>query len=94
MTPPPPRSDLMRALQQTVGAMWPGIPIVPELEPGASDSIQTMIAGMPSYGFFGTAIDRDDVRAHGRDERLRVRSFDEGMAFYYQFLKALTTAQP
>jgi len=60
------------------------------METGASDSIYTMFAGIPSYGFSGTAIDRDDVRAHGQDERLRVRSFDEGAIFYYRFLKALT----
>ena len=94
LTPPPPRSDLMRALTQTAGAMWPGVPIVPEMETGASDSIYTMFAGIPSYGFFGTAIDRDDVRAHGKDERLRVQSFDNGMDFYLRFLKALTKPQP
>jgi acetylornithine deacetylase/succinyl-diaminopimelate desuccinylase-like protein len=94
MAPPPPRADLMRALKAVVGAMWPGVPIVPEMETGASDSIYTMFAGIPSYGLAGTAIDRDDVRAHGKDERLRIRSFDEGMAFYYGFLKALTGATP
>ena len=90
MTPPPPRADLMAALKQVSGAMWPGVPIVPEMETGASDSIYTMAAGMPSYGFSGTAIDRDDVRAHGKDERLRISSFDEGMEFYYRFLKAIS----
>jgi acetylornithine deacetylase/succinyl-diaminopimelate desuccinylase-like protein len=94
MTPPPPRADLMRALKAVAGTMWPGVPIVPEMETGASDSIYTMFAGIPSYGLAGTAIDRDDVRAHGKDERLRIRSFDEGMAFYYGFLKALTSTGP
>jgi acetylornithine deacetylase/succinyl-diaminopimelate desuccinylase-like protein len=94
LTPPPPRSDLMGALTRTVGKLWPGVPIVPEMETGASDSIYTMFAGIPSYGFFGTAIDRDDVRAHGKDERLRVQSFDDGMAFFVGFLQALTNAQP
>jgi acetylornithine deacetylase/succinyl-diaminopimelate desuccinylase-like protein len=60
------------------------------METGASDNIYTMAAGMPSYGLSGTAIDRDDVRAHGKDERLRLVSYDEGMEFYYRFLKALT----
>jgi len=90
MTPPPPRADLMAALKQVSGALWPGVPIVPEMETGASDSIYTMAAGMPSYGFSGTAIDRNDVRAHGKDERLPIKSFDEGMEFYYRFLKAMT----
>ena len=90
MAPPPPRADLMAALKQVSGALWPGVPIVPEMETGASDSIYTMAAGMPSYGFSGTAIDRNDVRAHGKDERLLLSSFDEGMEFYYRFLKAMT----
>jgi acetylornithine deacetylase/succinyl-diaminopimelate desuccinylase-like protein len=94
LTPPPPRADLMRALKDVAGTLWPGVPIVPVMETGASDSIYTMFAGIPSYGFAGTAIDRDDVRAHGRDERLRVRSFDEGTEFYYRFLKALTGGRP
>jgi acetylornithine deacetylase/succinyl-diaminopimelate desuccinylase-like protein len=62
------------------------------METGASDSIYTMAAGLPSYGISGVAIDRDDVRAHGKDERLRVRSFYDGVDFYCRYLKALTTA--
>jgi acetylornithine deacetylase/succinyl-diaminopimelate desuccinylase-like protein len=91
MTPPPPRDDVMTALRRSVDTIWPGIPIVPVMETGASDSIHTMSAGIPSYGLSGTAIDRDDIRAHGRDERLRVRSFDEGAEFYYRFLRTLTS---
>lgn len=41
------------------------------METAASDSICTMAAGIRSYGFSGTAIDRDEARAHGKDERLR-----------------------
>jgi acetylornithine deacetylase/succinyl-diaminopimelate desuccinylase-like protein len=37
------------------------------------------------------AIDRDDVRMHGKDERVKVESYDRGVEFYYEFLKALTT---
>jgi hypothetical protein len=36
---------------------------------GASDSVYTMAAGIPSYGIRGVAIDRNDVRRHGKDER-------------------------
>ena len=50
-----------------------------------------MTAGIPSYGISGVAIDRDDVRAHGKDERLKVDSFYTGVEFYHLFLKALTT---
>ena len=73
--------------------MWPGAPVIPEMETGASDSVYTMAAGLPSYGISGLAIDRDDVRAHGKDERVLVSSFDEAAEFYYRFLKALCAAQ-
>ena len=61
------------------------------METGASDSIYTMAAGIPSYGIAGVAIDGDDDRAHGRDERLRIASFDQGVDFFYRYLQALTT---
>jgi acetylornithine deacetylase/succinyl-diaminopimelate desuccinylase-like protein len=48
---------------------------------------------MPTYAISGLAVDFDDVRAHGRDERLRVDSFFGGLDFYERFLKALTSPQ-
>ncbi len=90
MAPPPPRKDVFAALDAVTAKLWPGISVVPEMETGASDSVYTMAAGIPSYGVNGALIDRDDVRAHGRDERLRVWAFDDSAVFYYPFLKALT----
>src|SRR5262249_55618871 len=84
---PPP--DVMRPLQQVAGEMWPGAPVIPELETGATDSIYTVAAGIPSYGFNGVALDQDDIRAHGKDERVRVSAYDDGVDFTYRFLKAL-----
>ncbi|HEY0800372.1 MAG TPA: M20/M25/M40 family metallo-hydrolase, partial [Steroidobacteraceae bacterium] len=68
-----------------------GYVVLPIMEAGASDSIHTMNAGIPSYGISGVAIPRDDDRAHGRDERVRIDAYYTGVEFYYQFLKALTT---
>ena len=61
------------------------------MENGASDSVYTVAAGMPSYGIGGIAIDHDDIRAHGKDERVRVSSYYDGVDIYYRYLKALTT---
>jgi acetylornithine deacetylase/succinyl-diaminopimelate desuccinylase-like protein len=90
VTPPPLNEEVFGALRAVVGKMWPGLPIVPEMETGASDSKITMAAGMPSYGFSGMGIDGDDVRAHGRDERIGAESFYTGVEFDYLYLKALT----
>jgi acetylornithine deacetylase/succinyl-diaminopimelate desuccinylase-like protein len=89
-TPPPLRSDIFGPLSKVVAAMHPGLPILPQMEVGASDSVYPMSLGIPSYGISGIAIDIDDLRMHGRDERLRVSAFDEGVDFYYRFLQALT----
>jgi acetylornithine deacetylase/succinyl-diaminopimelate desuccinylase-like protein len=51
-----------------------------------------MMAGIASYGINGVAIDRDDVRMHGKDERVKIDSYYTGAEFYYEFLKALTAA--
>jgi len=91
MAPPPLRPDVMAALRRATDKSWPGTPIIPIMETGASDSIYTMMAGIPSYGISGVAIDHDDVRAHGKDERVRVTAFYAGVEFYYDFLKTLTT---
>ena len=93
MAPPPLRPDFMASLRGVVAKLWPGTPIIPIMETGASDSIYTMLAGIPSYGVTGIAIDHDDVRMHGRDERVPVESYYTGVEFYYQFLKSLTTSK-
>ena len=86
------RSDVLEPLERLAAQFWPGAPLVVDMETGASDSKYTNAAGIPSYGFSALAIDRDDVRAHGKDERLRVSSYYGGVEFYYQYLKALTGA--
>jgi len=84
------RPDVMRTLEHIAGEMWPRTPIVPTMSTGASDGVYTSAAGMPTFGISGIGIDMDDVRAHGRDERVRVESFDQGVDFYDRYLKALT----
>jgi acetylornithine deacetylase/succinyl-diaminopimelate desuccinylase-like protein len=91
MAPPPLRDDVMNALRSVSAKLWPGFVVLPVMEAGASDSIYTMNAGIPSYGICGVAVERADDRAHGRDERLKIDAYYTGVEFYYLFLKALTT---
>jgi len=84
------RPDVMQTLDRVAAEMWPGAPVVPTMSTGASDGVYTNAAGMPTYGICGLAIDTDDVRAHGKDERLGVESYYRGVEFYYRYLKALT----
>jgi acetylornithine deacetylase/succinyl-diaminopimelate desuccinylase-like protein len=90
MSPPPLREDVMKSLREVSEKLWPGTTVIPVMETGASDSIYTMMAGIPSYGICGIAIGRNDSRAHGRDERVGIDSFYQGVEFYYLLLKELT----
>jgi acetylornithine deacetylase/succinyl-diaminopimelate desuccinylase-like protein len=90
--PGAPRADVLKPLERIADSMWPGAPVVVDMETGASDSKYTIAAGMPSFGIGEEAIDHDDIRAHGKDERLRVSSYYEGVDFFYRYLKALTSA--
>jgi acetylornithine deacetylase/succinyl-diaminopimelate desuccinylase-like protein len=89
-TPPAPREEVFVPLDKVVAEMWPGIPVLPDMSTGASDGVYTNAAGMPTYAVSGVAYDRDDIRAHGKDERERVDAFYRGVDFYYAFLKAVT----
>ena len=88
-SPVMPSAEILKPLERVAAEMWPGAPVIPEMETGASDSIYTVAAGIPSYGVNGMAIDQDDVRAHGKDERIRVSSYYDGVEFFYRYLKAL-----
>jgi acetylornithine deacetylase/succinyl-diaminopimelate desuccinylase-like protein len=88
-----PPAEVMQPLERVADSMWPSAPVIPEMETGASDSVYTIAAGIPSYGVSGVALDQDDVRAHGKDERVLEKSFYDGVEFYYRYLKALTGAR-
>jgi len=93
MAAAPPRADVIRPLERVAGALWPGVPVIPGMSIGESDAVWTAAAGMPTYAVSGIAIDRDDIRSHGKDERLPVASFYQGLDFLYQYIKTMTTSQ-
>jgi acetylornithine deacetylase/succinyl-diaminopimelate desuccinylase-like protein len=103
-TPSPPSPlapEVFKAIETAAHAVWKnvpataqtaaGVPIVPFMETGATDGLLVRNAGIPVYGVTGIANDPDDVRAHGKDERIVVRSFNEGLEFAYQLAKALAS---
>ena len=88
----PLRADLMSAVSAVTTSLWPGVPTLPMMVMGATDGLYLRAAGIPTYGIQGFFYDRDDIRFHGRDERLKVQSFYEGQTFLYELVKRLTGA--
>jgi acetylornithine deacetylase/succinyl-diaminopimelate desuccinylase-like protein len=85
----PLRPDVVRAVETVTGDLWPGVPVLPVMSTGATDGLYLRNAGMPVYGVSGLFDDIDDVRAHGRDERMAVWAFFDGLEFMYRLEKAL-----
>jgi acetylornithine deacetylase/succinyl-diaminopimelate desuccinylase-like protein len=89
MVPPAPIKEVFEPLTRLTQALWPGTPVTPVMENGASDSIYFAQAGIPCYGYSAIALERDDDRAHGQDERLPVDSYWKSLDFFYAFSKSL-----
>src|SRR2546423_1379216 len=88
----PMRADLLSAVSAVTNELWPGVSSVPMMVMGATDGAYLRAAGIPTYGVQGLFYDRDDIRFHGRDERLKVQSFYEGQTFLYELVKRLSRA--
>jgi len=88
--PSPPLPEVTTALERALATMWPGVPVVPTMSTGASDGKFLRIAGIPTYGIACMFFDMDDHRSHGKDERISVQDFYDGVEFAYRFVKELS----
>lgn len=87
--PSPMRPDIEAAVRAASTAVGPNLPLIPTMETGATDGLYLRNAGIPVYGLSGIAIDTDDVRAHGRDERINIGAFERGQEFTYRLIRNL-----
>jgi acetylornithine deacetylase/succinyl-diaminopimelate desuccinylase-like protein len=87
----PMRADIMKTFTRITDTMWPGVATLPSMLAGATDGRYLRSAGIPVYSLSGIFNERDDVRAHGRDERMLIKSFFEGQTFMYELVKSLAT---
>lgn len=92
-SPSPLSPEVMGPIERLTEEMWPGVPVVPSMSTGATDGLYLRNAGIPTYGVDGLFADIDDTRAHGRDERIGVKQFYEGLEFLYRLVKELATIQ-
>jgi acetylornithine deacetylase/succinyl-diaminopimelate desuccinylase-like protein len=87
----PLKPEVMQIIENVTYKMWPGIPIVPIMETGGTDGSSLRSAGIPTYGISGVFIDIEDIRAHGKDERIGVKEFYDGLEYEYQLIKSFST---
>jgi len=91
-SPPSPLApEILEPIGAVVEQVWPGALIVPEMSTGATDGLFVRNGGIPVYGVSGIFAEPDDVRAHGRDERVGVEAYHDAIRFWYGMLKALAS---
>ncbi|MGC1618085.1 MAG: M20/M25/M40 family metallo-hydrolase, partial [Candidatus Acidiferrum sp.] len=87
--PSPLRPALMKSVESAAADVWGPLPIMPVMDTGASDGRYLRMAGIPTYGISGVFLDTDNIRAHGRDERVRIQDFYDGVEFNYKLMQLL-----
>lgn len=87
----PLREDVMSSLRHLVDEIYSGVPIIPSMSTGATDGNYVRNAGIPTYGMSGIFAKAGQMRAHGLDERIPVRSFYEAYQFWYEMVKLIAS---
>ena len=90
--PSPLDEELFTVIEDLSEQFWPGVPVIPSMSAGATDSRFLRNVGIPAYGHTGFARDVDDVRAHGQDEHIGVEAFHTGVEYLYQLVRRLSSA--
>ncbi|HET6577586.1 MAG TPA: M20/M25/M40 family metallo-hydrolase [Gemmatimonadales bacterium] len=85
----PLRADVMQPIERLVARMWPGAVVVPEMSTGATDGSYVRGQGIPTYGVSAVFDVIDDIRAHGRDERIGVKAFHDAGEFWNRLVREL-----
>jgi acetylornithine deacetylase/succinyl-diaminopimelate desuccinylase-like protein len=91
--PSPLNPEIMETIERLSAEFWPGAPVIPSMSSGATDGSFLRNAGIPTYGHSGLAQDIGDIRAHGKDERVPVQSFYDGLEYQYRLVKALSSGK-
>jgi acetylornithine deacetylase/succinyl-diaminopimelate desuccinylase-like protein len=91
--PSPLLPEVTKAMERVLSVTWPGVPFVATMSTGATDGRYTRIAGIPTYGISCMFFELNDSRAHGKDERVGVQDFYDGIEFNYKLMRELSSAR-
>lgn len=81
---------LLSATTALTKKMFNDVPVIPTMSTGATDGAYLRSAGIPTYGVSGIFSAPGETNAHGRDEKLRIKSYYDGLAFLYELVKQVS----
>ncbi len=88
-TPPPPplTPAVLAPVEKLAAETWPGVPVIPILQPGATDGSFLSAVGIPTYGIEPVFVGTDLGNIHGLNEYVGVDSLLQGRQFLYRLIK-------
>jgi acetylornithine deacetylase/succinyl-diaminopimelate desuccinylase-like protein len=86
-SPPPLTPEVMAPIEKLTAEFWPGVPVLPILQAGATDGEFTNAVGIPTFGVEPVFIGPDLGNIHGLNEYVGVKSLLEGREFLYRLVK-------
>jgi acetylornithine deacetylase/succinyl-diaminopimelate desuccinylase-like protein len=89
---PPLTAQVLEPAKRVAAEIWPGVPLIPTMTPGATDGRFLNSAGTPVYGLSGMFHDAEGSRAHGLNERIRVKSLLDGRRFLHEVVQIYADA--
>jgi len=87
--PSPINPEVMQAVERISSEMWPGVPVIPTMSGGYTDSHWLRNAGIAAYGVSGLFSDAGSNGVHGRNEHVGVQQVYDCKEFLYRLVKAL-----
>jgi acetylornithine deacetylase/succinyl-diaminopimelate desuccinylase-like protein len=94
LSPPAPLApEIMRPVERITEEMWPGVPVIPIMLPGATDGRFLDNAGIPTYGISGQFRDAGDSGVHGLNEHIPAKALYQSREFLDRLVKALSSPE-
>ncbi len=81
--------EVMAEVERLSGEMWPGVPVIPTMSTGYTDSRWLRNAGIPAYGVSGLFTDPGRNGVHGLNEQVGVQQLYDSRTFLYRLVKSL-----
>jgi acetylornithine deacetylase/succinyl-diaminopimelate desuccinylase-like protein len=81
--------EVLSAVEAVAAELWPGIPVLPEMSPGATDGVFLRGAGIPTYGVGAVPEDPEDDRSHAPNERISIAGFNQSLEYWYRLTRRL-----
>src|SRR5262249_5878066 len=81
--------EIMRNVEALAANMWPGIPVIPIMSAGATDSRFLRNIGMPAYGVSGLFSDPVNNGVHGLNEQVGIKELYDSKEFLYRLVRTL-----